>query len=409
MRTPIRWGPVILLQGANGLSGVGNAIVMITIPWLVLETTDSPAAAGLVAAISSVPGILAAPFAGWAVDRIGRRTISVISDLLSAVSVASFPLVALVADLTLPVIVALALLGAVFDPAGYTGRKSLIPDVATASGVNVDRLNGWHEGIFAIGWTLGPLVGAVLIATVGAVQSFWVPCALAVIAALLVALLRVGDAGQVARAEAEAAGHGEEGFWRPALRGLRIIWHDPILRALTIAVMVLAAIYLPTESVVLPTHFEDIARPDAFGLVIAALAGGSTVGAFGYGWLSARLSRLTLTRIVLVGTMVSIVPLAMLPPLPVMLLAAFVLGLSWGPMNPLLTTIVQRRVPADAQGRVFGIQLSVFYAAPPIAMLLTGLAIESWGVRITYLVLAALMVATSGAVLLMRSIRGVND
>jgi MFS family permease len=178
---------------------------------------------------------------------------------------------------------------------------------------------------------------------------------------------------------------------------------------LTIAVMVLAAIYLPTESVVLPTHFEDIARPDAFGLVIAALAGGSTVGAFGYGWLSARLSRLTLTRIVLVGTMISIVPLAMLPPLPVMLLAAFVLGLSWGPMNPLLTTIVQRRVPADAQGRVFGIQLSVFYAAPPIAMLLTGLAIESWGVRITYLVLAALMVATSGAVLLMRSIRGVND
>ncbi|MFM2179853.1 MAG: hypothetical protein RL192_15, partial [Actinomycetota bacterium] len=44
--------PVVLHQLSNFSSGLGNSIVMITIPWLILEETGSPAFAGLVAAIS---------------------------------------------------------------------------------------------------------------------------------------------------------------------------------------------------------------------------------------------------------------------------------------------------------------------------------------------------------------------
>ena len=43
-----RWRSIILLEGANGASGVANAIVMIVIPWLVLERTGSAAYAGIV-------------------------------------------------------------------------------------------------------------------------------------------------------------------------------------------------------------------------------------------------------------------------------------------------------------------------------------------------------------------------
>ena len=56
-----RWRSVVLLEGANGASGVANAVVMIVIPWLVLERTGSAAYAGLVVAASSLPGIVAAP------------------------------------------------------------------------------------------------------------------------------------------------------------------------------------------------------------------------------------------------------------------------------------------------------------------------------------------------------------
>jgi hypothetical protein len=49
--------PVVLHQLSNFSSGLGNSIVMITIPWLILEETGSPAFAGLVAAISALPGL----------------------------------------------------------------------------------------------------------------------------------------------------------------------------------------------------------------------------------------------------------------------------------------------------------------------------------------------------------------
>ena len=404
----VSWRPILILEAANGLSGTANAIVMLSIPWLVLELTGSPAMAGVVAAVSSVPGALASPLAGWAVDRLGRRRVSIASDIFSAISVAGIPVIGMLGWLAFWPVLGLAVLGAVFDPAGYTARKALIPDVAAASRMPVDRLNGIHEGVFAAGWTLGPLLAAVLIASIGVVDSFWVPFALCLGAALLIAMLRVGDAGQEARAAAEAEGRTESG-WRAASRGLAIIWRDRPLRALTIAIMVLAAVYLPTESVILPTFYEGLAQPASLGFVIAALAFGSIVGAFSYGWLTARMSRYTLARVALLGTMVGIVIMATLPPLPVMIAGALFLGLAWGPMNPLLTTIVQRRVPPEAQGRVFGVQLSVFYAAPPLAMLATGFAITGFGLQPTYLAIAGLLVVTGLATLLVRSIRGIND
>lgn len=405
----MRWRGIWLLETANGLSGVGNAIVMLAIPWLVLESTGSVAAAGLVAAISSVPGALASPLAGWGVDRLGRRFVSIASDIASAISVAAFPITAWLFGLSLPAIITLAVVGAVFDPAGYTGRKALIADVARESNFDTDRLNGIHEGIFAIGWTLGPLFAAVLIASIGAINAFWVPFALFITAALLIGVLRVRDSGQAARLAALDAGEEQSGFWSQAVLGVRVIWNDVPLRALTIAILVLAAVYLPTEAVILPAYFEGLDMPWGLGIVIAALAGGSVVGSFAYGWLSARMRRLTLARLVLAGTMVSIVPLSLLPPLPIMIIAAFVLGLAWGPMNPLLTTIVQRRVAPDAQGRVFGVQLSIFYAAPPVAMLFTGLAVERFGLQPTYFGLAALLVTTGLIVFFVRSIHRIDD
>lgn len=401
-----RWRSVILLEGANGASGIANAMVMIVIPWLVLQRTGSAASAGLVVAAASLPGIVVAPLVGAAIDRFGRRLVSIVSDILSALSVAAFPLVALVQDLSLPWILALAVLGATFDPAGYTARKSLLPDVAAASGYPLDRLNGLHEGIFGVGWAIGPALGAVLIGVVGPVQVFWVPAGLFVVAILAIVALRVGDAGQEARA---ASGEEGIGAWQGLLLGAKVLWNDKALRAVTVALMVLAAVYLPTESVVLPAYFEARDEPTSLGILVSVMSLGTIIGAFGYGWLASRFTRYQLVRAVLIGTAIAIVPLALLPPLPIMIAAGFLLGLAWGPFSPLMNTLVQRRVPADVQGRVYGVQTSLFYAAPPVAFLLTGLSVEAFGVQATYLALAVTLVVTSIGVLFVRSIRDIDN
>ena len=397
--TPHRSRPLLLLETANVASGVGNSIVMIAIPWLVLETTGSAAAAGVVGALSGLPAILAAPVAGLLVDRLGRRVVSVGSDVLSAVSVALIPIAASAGELTLPAIAGLAVLGATFDPAGYTARRSLLPDVAEAVGMGVDRLNGIHEGIAALGWTLGPLFGAALIALAGASGAFWLPFALFLVAAFCLGVMRVGDAGQ--RARAEAAERGERLSAREgAVRGFTALWRDRPIRLITFAVVILAAVYMPTEAVILPAYFQSLGDPGALGIVVAALAAGSVIGAFSYGWLSMRLARSTLARLILVGTALSVLPMALLLPLPILATAAFALGLAWGPADPLMTTLVQRRIRPDEQGRVFGVQLSLFAAAPPVALLVVGLLVEAIGVGPAYLVMAALLAVVSLAMVI---------
>jgi len=394
--------PVVLLQISNFASGLGNSIVMITIPWLILERTGSPAFAGLVAAISALPGVLVSPIGGWMVDRIGRRAVSIGADLLSSVSVAAFPIVAATFGLSDLSILLMAVLGAAFDPAGYTARKTLLADVAKASDAELDHLNGIHDGIMGIAWIFGPAVGAGLIASVGAVNSFWFSAALFLIAALVISFLRVGDSGKDSRELAQVTDEETDMSLRI---GAKTLWDDKLLRTLSVALLIIAAVYLPTEAVVLPTYFENVDNPSGLGFVISALAAGSAMGSFGYGWISARVKRKTLIRMILIGSAVSIIPMAFLPPLPVLMLAGFLLGLSWGPYNPLMSTLVQQRVPAHLQGRVFGVQTAVFYAAPPLGMVLAGFSVESFGIRATYVVLAGVLSLTSILVLLTKSLR----
>jgi MFS family permease len=394
--------PAVLLQVSNFSSALGNSIVMITIPWLILERTDSPAFAGLVAAISALPGILVSPIGGWMVDHIGRRAVSISADLLSSLSVAAFPIVAATFGLSNPSILLIAVLGATFDPAGYTARKTLLADVAKASDADLNHLNGIHDGIMGVAWILGPAVGAGLIASVGAVNSFWVSASLFIVAALAISFLRVGDAAKDSREVAKSSGEETNSSIRI---GFKTLWDDKVLKTLSVALLIIAAVYLPTEAVVLPTYFEDVDNPWGLGLVISALAAGSAVGSFGYGWISARMKRKTLIRLILLGSALSIIPMAFLPPLSVLMLSGFLLGLSWGPYNPLISSLVQQRVPAHLHGRVFGVQTAVFYAAPPLGMVLAGLSVESYGIKATYIVLAGVLSITSILVLLTKSLR----
>ena len=394
--------PVVLHQLSNFSSGLGNSIVMITIPWLILEETGSPAFAGLVAAISALPGLFISPIGGWLVDHIGRRTVSIGADLLSAMAVVAFPIVALTSGLSSTSIFIIAVIGAIFDPAGYTARKTLLADVAKASDIELDRLNGIHDGFLGVAWIFGPAVAAGLISTVGAVNSFWVAGGIFVFAAMTIAFLRVGNLGQDARDLAEEMGEVSNKSIRV---GFQVLWNDKLLRTITISILIIAAVYLPTETVVLSTYFEDLDKPASFGIVISALATGSAFGSFGYGWISARLSRRNLVRTSFIGITISIIPMAFLPALPILIVAGFFLGLSWGPFTPLVSTLIQQRVPADQQGRVFGVQTAVFYAAPPLGMVLAGLSVESYGVSTTYIVLATILSVTSILALLTKSLR----
>lgn len=396
---------LVLHQTANLVSGVSNSLVMVAIPWLILDQTGSAAAAGLAGAMAGLPGIVVAPVVGALVDRLGRKTVSVGSDLLSALSVGLFPVAHALGRLDLGVILALTLLGAVFDPAGYTARKTLIPDVAKASGVRVDQVNGVHEGVAAAGWVIGPVLAALAIATVGPISTMWIAGGAFMVAAGAIAVLGVAN-----RAPRRSDGplDSERSFWRTAFAGFRALRADHAVLTLTVAIAVLGMIYTPTESVLLPVHYQSIDEPEVFGLVMSAIAAGAMVSAFAYGSIARRMSRHRIATTFLTLACLAFVPMAFLAAAPVMVVAGLLLGLAWGPMNPLLNSLVQDRFPADQHGRVYGVQMAVFYAMPPFGQLVAGLAVAGVGVQPVIVAVAALMVVTALVVDLQPGLRGLD-
>jgi predicted MFS family arabinose efflux permease len=116
----------------------------------------------------------------------------------------------------------------------------------------------------------------------------------------------------------------------------------------------------------------------------AALVGSVLYGAVGH-----RLPR----RATLIGAFITVgLPfwvLATLPLLPLTLAAMTVAGLAAGPINPLLATTAQERVPANLRGRVFGIATAGSFLALPLGVLLAGYLIELVGLASTILAIAA--------------------
>lgn len=404
MKTPAGRLPFVLLQVANFAGASANAMTFIAIPWLVLELSGSPLNTGIVAALAAIPAIVMSPLAGLLIDRLGRAKISILSDALSGLSVLMIPVVAMTGRLDLWVVAAVALLGAIFDPAGYTARKTLIEPTAKASGVSLARANSLHEALFALGFALGPALGALLIGAIGTVMSFALITVLFGIAGL--AVLMIPSATTTAHDD----GLDEPGdWWRDAIEGFRVIRADTALLVITAFIVFVDFVYMPTEVVILPTYFQSIDNPWGFGVVISAMALGGVIGAYSYAPLAARF---TLRTIVLTSSIASsalLFGLAFFPPVWVMALFGLAVGMSWGPMGPLLNTLVQTRCRPSVQGRVFGAQMALFASGPPLGMVVVGGLVEGFGVALVYPVIVAAVFVFALVLLTVRQLAGVNE
>ena len=132
-----------LYLAATATSLFGNSAIAIVLPWLVLERNGDPAMAGLVAAVSAVPGAIAAFVGGHLIDKIGPRRMSVLSDIGSAVAVAALAIVDAAVGLNVAWFIALGVLGALFDVPGMTARETLLANVSETSGVGLDKIAAW--------------------------------------------------------------------------------------------------------------------------------------------------------------------------------------------------------------------------------------------------------------------------
>lgn len=178
-----------------------------------------------------------------------------------------------------------------------------------------------------------------------------------------------------------------QSFFRDTADGIKALARDRAMVVLIAFWVVLDMVYLPSEEIVLPVYFEAKGDPLGLGIIVSAMLLGVVVGSLFFEFLARRFSLPVIIRASVLTCCTVMLTMALFPPVWLFAIIGFAMGLTWGPMNPVLSLLIQRRFPAAIQGRVFGVQLAIFAAAPAIALPIVGALVEAFGPQPVYFVL----------------------
>jgi MFS family permease len=393
--------PLLALLGANVVSQIGNALTFIAIPWFVLTTTGSASQTGIAVAAGAFPVIIAGIFGGAVVDQLGYKRASVVSDLASGVTTLLIPLLSQTVGLAFWQLLALVFLGALLDAPGETARQSLFPELVERAGVDLERANTAYNATRRVAGLLGPPLAGVLIVALGPERVLWIDAGTFAISAGIVAL---SIPGQVAASPARAAGPRD--YLREVVEGFQFLWNDRLLRTLVLTFSLGSLLAEPLYAIVLPVYAREVfGNALDLGLIFAALAAGSLVGNAVYALLAPRLSR----RLILIGGFAvracAIWILVLLPPWWVIAAAIFVSAVAFEPINPLMMTITQERVPAGFRARVFGARLALGAGTLPLGVLVYSTLLDQMPLVNTLVIFAVLNTALPLVMLVLPGLR----
>lgn len=351
-----RWTlPLYLIASATSL--FGNAAINIVLPWLVLERTGDPALAGTVAAVSAVPSAIAALVGGHLIDRFGRRRMSVISDIGSAVSVAGLAVVDHLTGLDLTWFIVLGIAGALFDLPGMTARETLLANVARASGKELDLIAGWRQTIFGVSFLAGPAIAGVLLNVFDTIEVVWLTAACSGLAALSIAVMPLVP---MPVEPAESSSENPLGAVATVRKSPPLVW----LIALSVWSSVLVT---PLLAVVLPAHFQQSGHPDQLGLSLSAYAVGTILGGGLYAALlkKARSATWVLSMVLFSASFFLI---AFLHGFWLVAAGMVIAGVAQGLQGPIVTVLMTTHIPDRLRGRIFGMLTSLNALAAPVGL-----------------------------------------
>ena len=379
-----------LLALAALFASAGNSAVHIAIPWLVLETTGSSANAGIVLGISGFSVIFSAPLIGGLIAILGARPVSIWADIISAGSVVLFPIVGSLFGLNLASLLIIAIVGAIFDPAGATARKSLIQAVAERDGRSLIKFNGTYEAAATVGTVLGPTGAALAISTVGINTTFYLIAIVFLMASCLAFFIPVVTTFTKSD---ESFSFGN--VVKETRIGMNALWRDKPLMSLVGLYTLLTAIYMPVESIVLSRYFRDLNEPKTFGFVLSAMSVGVVIGALQFHRAVKIFSpgNMVIVSMTLIGAVVC--AMAFLPNAIIFIGLGLALGLAYGPVSPMSNYLVQQRMPQHLHGPVFGTQFSLMYLATPAGTLALGLIVQSVSIAPLLFVIGALFIVVT--------------
>ena len=387
------------LWSGQVISNIGDSFTMMA--QLVLDnrlTGSTLALAGMAIALA-LPQLIFGLLAGVFVDRLDRRKLMIVSDLLRAALVLPMALVTRADQVWIFYVCGfgMASVSTLFEPA----KGALLPHLVPES--DLLRTNALSQTTRMVALLVGPMLAGLVLETTTPALAFILDATSFAVSALVIWRIRIRVAPSV-RAAVDAANAGLRGVLAEAGEGLRAVFGTRTIGTLAgvfaVAMLGLGAINVLAIAF-LSRNFG--VGPGSLGLLMAVQAVGMIIGSIAAGqWLGqAQPGRVLGGSLAVLGG--GIVALAFAPTYAVVLALMRVIGLADGPLNAVAATLIQTAVPDAQRGRVGAGINTVINSANLLSMSLAGLAGDALGVSNVFILGGAItLLAAGGAVALLR-------
>jgi MFS family permease len=360
------------------LSTVGDNALWLAMGIWVKILTGSNSEAGLVF-FFLVAGISMAPLTGVLVDRVRRRPLMVSANLAAAALVCLLLLVHGHGQLWLiyAVTFGYGVLSALLGSAQTALVPALVPDELLGEANAVLQAGSQGLRIFT------PLIGAGLLAWIGAAPVILLDAATFIVAAGCVQALAVREA-RPARTESS---------WRADLAGgLRYTWHSALLRKLLVTAVLALIVIGFLETISFAIVSQGLHRtPPFLGVLVAVQAAGAIAGFPAVAPLMKRIGEVATIAVGLLA-LGGGAALMIAGWLPAVLAGSVVLGASVVAINVAAVTLIQRRTAPEFLGRVEALLTAASTAPQAISIAAGAALITVVSYRILLAAIAVMMV-----------------
>jgi MFS family permease len=335
----------------QSVSAIGSSVTLIALPLTAAFTLSAtPQQMGLLVAAGWLPYPLFSLFAGAWSDRLPRRPILIVSDLVRAAVLVTIPLAAFAGLLGIEHVLVAAFVAGTMTVVFRSAYVSFIPVlVGREALVEANTKIALSESVARVA---GPSIGGLLVQLVTAPFAILLDAASFVVSGIAVAAVRVSETPP-ARSERRR-------IWTEIAEGIRVVIANPFIRSVTIIGLLFNAVITIGEAVYVLYATREL------GLDGALIGGVFTVGGLA-SVAGTTLVRRTTARLGIGPAMVGSIVLLTLarvlvlaasgPPIVAAVylgVSAALVGFSAALFNVTSSSLFQAAVPTRLLGRVSG-------------------------------------------------------
>jgi MFS family permease len=379
---------------------LGNQFYFVALTWLLLDLTDSGALLGSVLMVAAIPRLIFMLVGGAVVDRVSPRPVLRLFSLAVTLIIGLLTLLLWREALSLGRLYVIAALIGVSDAFFYPAATSSVPKMIDKA--QLPAANALIQTGDQITQIAGPALAGVLIGLAGLPLAFALNTVLFAIGASLLWLLRARSLSTTTTAHSG-------NMLGSILEGLRYAWRDPAIRvSLIIIGMLNFALVGPLTvgtAAMTETYFGGAG---AYGLLMAAMGGGSLLGTLGAGaYRGIRHPGRVLSGLALLLGVCAVL-LGFAQELPGVSIIMAVMGAGIGFTSVIATAWLQSRAAAQMQGRLMSVLMFSVVVFDPFSQGLAGVMLDV-GLTALFVGAGALLIVTGLATLGNKVIRAETE